>query len=1092
MASQVTFVQLNMHRALIASTQLNHEIATEPKVCFITEPYTAFNKIANTPANHIHLPTTTLASRPRAAILLPRHTPHIFLEQLSNPDATVALLTTAKGKILIASIYLDYNDKQVTPTWLHDIAEYAENKNLPAIFAFDSNAHSRLYGPTENRRGRVFEEFIFKYSLRVENRGEPPTYHAFRHNASIDSCIDVTLSRGAIPIRMWRVESETFNGSDHHTIRWHVPLDMEPPELIRPWKQAKWDIFRNKISEHNFDEMPINFTTRKADKLLDRIYRVIGDALDEACPLRKAKPSPVEISWFKQNQRHLMNRAKRKYTNHMQHQNCPRRRKAFVKAKRLYHRSCRKAKRESWRLFIESTPGVQEMTLLTKIAQRKDKRTINTLQNPDGSLTQPGLETITALTSAHFPAATAGESPIIHDNSKKIDTADIKEKYKDWITEELVLRALKRFKPNKAAGPDGLKPIVFRHLPPNIISAITLLYQACIALGHTPKLKRYTKVIFLPKPNKPCYGIAKAYRPISLSNYLLKSLERLVVWRMDADLKSKPLRPQQHGFTKGKSTKSAISNSLNYIEEFLFQGQHCLGLFLDISSAFDSISIDHIKQSLLDHNGLPDLVNWYYSYLGGRYLEVTLHGETLRLTTSTGFPQGGVCSASFWLIAFDKAIEIINSRGAVGTGYADDCGVLLGGSSYHNMIDQIQPLLSDLVEWGHTCGLRFNAQKTVAIMFSRSKKIFTRRVRMDGALIPYSTSVVYLGVTLDYRLFWNEHIKNKIAKTKSLLMKLASLIHSYWGPRPKLMKWAYTGIIRPVLTYAAMVWAHEAETSSHVKALRKLNRLAISTMVKVPRSTPTRALVILLGITPLHLHVLQVGLAAYKRLQSKLPFDWEGIHPNLTHSVSHLKFWEYQDLDLGLGNGNLTSDECYITVTDKKFVVDGESFVDMAACQCPANCSVYIDGSKTNDKVGAGVYMLWKGARVTETCFRLPPHATVFQAETMAIREATYILHQMSGLTEVKFFVDSQSVLRALQSPTVTSQLMLQTMQALNEVQANSITFVWTKAHIGISGNEKADVMAKAGAELPDDKILVTPSSTCNLKAKIKEAILDL
>ena len=69
-----------------------------------------------------------------------------------------------------------------------------------------------------------------------------------------------------------------------------------------------------------------------------------------------------------------------------------------------------------------------------------------------------------------------------------------------------------------------------------------------------------------------------------------------------------PIHHLQHGFTKGKSTESAISNTVDYIEEFLFERQHCLGVFLDISSAFDSISIDHIRQTLLDHNGTPYMV----------------------------------------------------------------------------------------------------------------------------------------------------------------------------------------------------------------------------------------------------------------------------------------------------------------------------------------------------------------------------------------------------------------------------------------------------------------------------------------------------
>ena len=136
---------------------------------------------------------------------------------------------------------------------------------------------------------------------------------------------------------------------------------------------------------------------------------------------------------------------------------------------------------------------------------------------------------------------------------------------------------------------------------------------------------------------------------------------------------------RQHGFTVGKSTESALSNTVNFLEQYIFKNQYALGVFLDISSAFDSIDPDHIKQALLDHGGNTDLVEWYYGYLKNRTLYFELHGVTTMRKTSIGFPQGGVCSAKFWLIAFNFAIKIINSMGIEGNGYADDCSALTGG-----------------------------------------------------------------------------------------------------------------------------------------------------------------------------------------------------------------------------------------------------------------------------------------------------------------------------------------------------------------------------------------------------------------------------
>ena len=975
----------------------------------------------------------------------------------------VALINLERGKVLVASVYLDYNKPVVQP-WLQKFMDFADTKQYPILLGIDSNAHSQLYGPDSNDRGDIFEDFILQHNFKVENIGEKHTFHAFRGNAGIGSCIDVTLTRGLLPVSDWHVRDMEFNGSDHHTISWSIPLTIPKPVKIRPWHSAKWDEFKAKVAEHTF-EYPVNFTTRKIDKFLQRFNKVIYDALDIACPLRDVKASPVEIKWFGKDQKRLLNRTKRKFVAYRRNTTVAKK-KALARARRIYMRSCRRAKKESWRKFVEETPDIQSMTKLVRIAQKKSLQTISTLRKPDNSLSEPGADTIEVLTSAHFPAATVGAVDMQHTNQHKFQTQEIREAFKDWINPTLVKRAFKRFLPYKAAGPDNLKPIVYKHLPDNAIEALTVLYQACIALKHTPMTWRETKVIFLPKPGKPAYDIPKAYRPISLSNFALKALERLVVWKMDKDLTDVPLHDKQHGFTKGKSTESAISNTVDYIEQQILDKAHCLGLFLDISSAFDSISIDHIKRQLLEHNGDPDLVEWYYQYLSRRYLDVNLHGDSVKLTTGTGFPQGGVCSARFWLIAFDPAIQIINTRGIVGNGYADDCSALIGGTHTDNMIESMQAMLDELVTWGRSCGLRFNPQKTVAIMFTKSTRQFRREVRMDNASIPYSNSVVYLGVTLDKTLSWLPHVQTKIKRVKAFIAFVASITRAYWGPKPKLLKWAYTGMARPIVSYAAMIWGSKAEEENVSDALRQINRAAMNTIVRVPRSTPTRAMELILDIYPLHLHIIKEGMASALRLKAQTPLHWEGISHIYPEIVSHLRFWEYMSQDLGVTTVDLDSDLCCTLAPTRQFILDLDSFVNMADCQGQVAFNVYTDGSKLEGQVGAGVYINKEGKILKTEKYRLPDEATVFQAEVMAIREAARILITIPDISHVKFFVDSQAALRALHNVMITSKLVLQTVHMLNQIHAQSIVFVWTKAHIGNFGNETADRLAKAGTKL--------------------------
>ena len=62
------------------------------------------------------------------------------------------------------------------------------------------------------------------------------------------------------------------------------------------------------------------------------------------------------------------------------------------------------------------------------------------------------------------------------------------------------------------------------------------MYRCVIKLRYTPLLWKDTKVIFIPKPGKQRYDTPKSFRPISLSNYFLKTLEKLMNWKIDEDL----------------------------------------------------------------------------------------------------------------------------------------------------------------------------------------------------------------------------------------------------------------------------------------------------------------------------------------------------------------------------------------------------------------------------------------------------------------------------------------------------------------------------------------------------------------------------
>jgi hypothetical protein len=118
-------------------------------------------------------------------------------------------------------------------------------------------------------------------------------------------------------------------------------------------------------------------------------------------------------------------------------------------------------------------------------------------------------------------------------------------------------------------------------------------------------------VAFFPKPGKLDYAEAKASRLISLSSFLLKTMEKLVDRQIrDGALKEYPLHQNQHAYQTGKSTETALHNVVKCIENSIEHKDIALGAFLDIGGAFDRTSFDTIKQAAEKHDIEPAARRW--------------------------------------------------------------------------------------------------------------------------------------------------------------------------------------------------------------------------------------------------------------------------------------------------------------------------------------------------------------------------------------------------------------------------------------------------------------------------------------------------
>jgi hypothetical protein len=186
---------------------------------------------------------------------------------------------------------------------------------------------------------------------------------------------------------------------------------------------------------------------------------------------------------------------------------------------------------------------------------------------------------------------------------------------------------------------DGIFPALLQQAREVVIPYLVKIFRACLSTGYVPAIWRQVKVVFIPKPGKGTYSGPRDYRPISLTSFLLKTMDRLMDrYLRDNALTSVPLYFNQHAYQAGKSVETALHQLVVRVEKALDQQEIALGAFLDIEGAFNNTCYYTMCDALVRH-GCEHIVRWIRATLEGRVVVVTLN-EIYEGRDIQGLPSG--------------------------------------------------------------------------------------------------------------------------------------------------------------------------------------------------------------------------------------------------------------------------------------------------------------------------------------------------------------------------------------------------------------------------------------------------------------------
>lgn len=793
------------------------------------------------------------------------------LTQLSNEYCIVAHLAHEDFGLHIISAYFQY---------CHDIGRHISHlesvlrrlPSSPIIIGVDSNAHSPLWycdrrqyvgrGPDTDYRRNQMEGFILGLDLQLHNvPDQPPTFCG----PNGVSNVDLTISTRGVHVCEWLVH-EGASLSDHQLITFNVcdtssgparrKLDTVPaPFRVRG---VNWPAFCSKLHARMDKLHPGLSATVYSERYSELLLRTAKESLGYCGRKDNGKyewwtPALDELRRRTNKARRDWQKSKRTNSSNLEtlHEELRALRGRYKSAMRtaeidFFRLIAESGNDDPWGLAYREASGrsrpPQHILYGAKLSENYATSTgatmrclLDTLYPDDIPTRDTPYHREIRIAAAFAPSGTC-DMPA-----------------PDKSTVGRIVRAL----PKTAPGMDGLTSVIIKWAWKCTADEMTLMYTKCITDGVFPDHWKAGRLIVLPKGNGKPLSDPKAYRPITLLPILGKILERIIV--ACAPCLSCNISDSQHGFTKGRSTVTALSALNRVVEQS--RAAYVQLIFLDISGAFDNAWWPMILLKVKQGGAPPNLYRILVSYFTNRRVCFVAGNQTTWKTNTMGCPQGSVLGPTLWNLLLNDLLLLPRPEGVHLIAYADDVTIAIEASSRAEIERNAATMLERITEWGARNRLGFSPGKSLTLTY-KGKFKRAPTIRLSGAPVASVSQARLLGVTLDDARSYVPHASIIGEKSSNCFGKMSRVSATRWGVKYHALRVLYSGTYVATLTYAAAVWYRRSSNFVVKRTLLRTQRPALILLTKAYRSCSTAALPVLAGVLPADLEICRAGRIA--------------------------------------------------------------------------------------------------------------------------------------------------------------------------------------------------------------------------------------
>ena len=201
---------------------------------------------------------------------------------------------------------------------------------------------------------------------------------------------------------------------------------------------------------------------------------------------------------------------------------------------------------------------------------------------------------------------------------------------------------------------------------------------------------------------------------------------------------------------------------------------------------------------------------------------------------------------------YDDFLRMELPAGTSIIGFADDALVVCATDDVGILELRINDSLWQAKRWLDCRGLKMAPENTEALLVTGKRSFHYPKIALGEHEIDWKKSIKYLGVQLDRRLSFGEHLHIATAKAFQCGSALTRLMPNFGGPREAKRR-LVTSVVNSKLLYAAPIWTSALNNYAILKKLFSAQRGVVMRIVSAYRTVTTSAMLVLASVPPIDL-----------------------------------------------------------------------------------------------------------------------------------------------------------------------------------------------------------------------------------------------